>query len=331
MPPVKCTDCNKSITKKLPGIECNKCRKWYHAECAGITKEKFSLLADTECIEWVCRKCNKNLKRLSLILPDVEESPVAAFAEELMDKQQISVMIRSEVAKILRTELGELKASIQFSSDKVDEYEEKFAATEEIIKGLQNKLANAINNYHNLELKYQALDQRITSIEQEKFSAMVEIAGIPTKPNEDVTNIVKTISENMQTSMEDVSSIKRIKKLSPTSTDGKKDSAIDKSTILLTMKNEQKKNTWINAGRMAKLVSTNIDPFLKEERIHIREALTNSIKRLLWQAKQKLKGTYEFVWCKEGRILARKAEKSKVREIRSMMDIDKLLENKLGN
>lgn len=330
MPPVKCTDCNKSVTKKLPGIECSKCNKWRHADCAGISSDKFVLLANTECIDWVCRKCNKNPKRLSLILPDIEESPNTS-EEEVIGKQQIIAMVRSEVTKILRTELGEIQASMQFSSDKIDEYEEKFSATEEIIKGLQSKLANAINNYHNLDLKYQAMEQRITMMEQEKLSATVEIAGIPMKPNEDVINIVKIISENIQASMEDVSSIKRVKKLSSISTGGGKDSGLDKSTILLTMKNEENRNAWINAGREANLINTTVDPSLKVERIYIREALTTPIRKLLWQAKQKLRSTFKFVWYKDGRILARKDEKSKVREIRNIMDIDRLLENKLGN
>lgn len=327
MPPVKCVDCIKAVTKKLPGIECNKCHKWNHAECAGIPKDKFALLAETECIDWVCRKCNKNPKRLSLILPGTEENFITPTAEEPMDKLQIAALIKSEVTKMLRAELGDLKASLQFSSDKLDEYEEKFAATEVIIKGIQGKLANTLNNFHNLELKYQALEQRIALTEQEKLSATVEIAGIPMKPNENVASIVKSISENIQTSMEDVSSIKRIKKMSLSSKDGKNDSGLDKSTILLTMKNTEKRTTWINAGREAKLVSTKIDPSLKEERVHIREALTNPIKKLLWQSKQMLKGTYEFVWCKEGRVLARKSEKSKVREIRCVTDIDKLLDS----
>lgn len=326
MPPVKCIECNKSVTKKLPGIECSKCRKWRHADCAGISNEQIALLADTECIDWVCRKCNNNPRRLSVIMPDVEESPCTLSDELTVSKQQITTIIRNEVSKILKAELRDIKASTQFSSDKIDEYEEKIAATEEIIKGLQSKLANATNKYRHLELKYQALEQRLVTIEQEKLSAMVEIAGIPTKPNEDVTNIVKTISENIQTSMHDVSSIKRIKKLPPQLASGQKDVGIDKSTILLTMKNEEKKSTWITAGRQAKLLSTVVDPSLKEEKIHIREALTPPIKKLLWQAKQQLKGIYAFVWCKEGRILARKTEKSKVREIRNTTDLDKLLE-----
>lgn len=57
-------------------------------------------------------------------------------------------MIRSEVAKILRAELGEIKWSMQFSSHKKDECEEKFAGNKVIMKGLQGKLANAMNNYH---------------------------------------------------------------------------------------------------------------------------------------------------------------------------------------
>lgn len=59
----------------------------------------------------------------------------------------------------------------------------------------------------------------------------------------------------------------------------RKDIGLDKSTILLTMKNQERKNTWINTGRDATLLSTAVDPFLKEERIHIREVLTSSITK----------------------------------------------------
>lgn len=150
MPPVKCTDSNKSVTKILSGIECSKCNKCRHADCAAISNEKFALLANTGCMDWVCRKYNKNSKCLWLILPESPNTPIAE--EQTMGKLQIAEMVRSEVTKILRTELEKIRR-MQFSSDKVDEYEEKFSPTEEIIKDYKaNSPMLSITN-HDLELK----------------------------------------------------------------------------------------------------------------------------------------------------------------------------------
>lgn len=323
----KCTDCNKVITKRLPGIECSKCHKWRHAECTGIPPDKFDALITTECVDWVCRKCNKNPKRLSVIAPDFENEPITPITDVIDPKLQLASMVRTEVNKILKSEINDLRSSNQFFSDKIDEYEEKITAFNEIVKGLESKVLNLSNKNSNTELRCQALEQRVAELEQNKLDSTVEVAGIPKCKDENIGKLVTSISEKLGVPAHDVVASYRMNKKSHTKEEQTNNSGY-KSPIVVTLKDVGRRNAWVAAGRAAGLTAADFgsDPvFSSTARLYVREALTHHMKNLLWQAKQRLKQAYRFVWCKDNKIFVRRDEREKIIIIRSISDIENLL------
>ncbi|CAK1579248.1 unnamed protein product [Parnassius mnemosyne] len=57
----KCSQCNKIVTKKSPGIQCDKCSKWTHGECAAISEEQLNVLNSTDFVDWKCQLKRNNL------------------------------------------------------------------------------------------------------------------------------------------------------------------------------------------------------------------------------------------------------------------------------
>ncbi|KAJ2939934.1 hypothetical protein O0L34_g6641 [Tuta absoluta] len=95
------------------------------------------------------------------------------------------------------------------------------------------------------------------------------------------------------------------------------------------MQDKQVKFDWLAAARnkkiFAKDVILDLDETVANDQIYVREAATPNQKKLLWQVKQSLKPTYKFIWFKDGRILVRKEENSKIFCIYTEGDITKLM------
>jgi hypothetical protein len=62
------------------------------------------------------------------------------------------------------------------------------------------------------------------------------------------------------------------------------------------------------------------------DRVYLREALTKHIKTLLFTAKTKLCKSFKFVWCKDGKVCARRTESSKILYIRSIQDLNRIIQ-----
>ncbi|CAK1595086.1 unnamed protein product [Parnassius mnemosyne] len=116
----------------------------------------------------------------------------------------------------------------------------------------------------------------------------------------------------------DIESIKRVP--------GKKEKP---GNIEITFKNETESTKWITAAKNSKLYAhdfmDNQAEATGKQIIYMREVLSYYNKKLLWEAKQKLKPTYKYVWYKRGIIRARKEEQSDIIIIRREEDIAKLL------
>ena len=51
---VICVDCNRCITFRGKGVECESCKNWFHEKCQGITDTEYQTMQD---IVWICSYC----------------------------------------------------------------------------------------------------------------------------------------------------------------------------------------------------------------------------------------------------------------------------------
>lgn len=69
---------------------------------------------------------------------------------------------------------------------------------------------------------------------------------------------------------------------------------------------------------------TSIPQEKAENRVYLRQALTKYLKTLLYTAKTQLGKSFQFVWCKDGKVSARLNSDSKINYIRSVLDINRI-------
>lgn len=318
---VKCYKCNRVVNTKSPGIQCSKCNKWIHAACASITPEQLNTLYATESVDWKCRVCAGTLKkpkRLSCIMPDPEDDD-NTDAEQLpnsedqgMDYHTMMTRMLREVRQVIRDELA---TTMQFYSNKIDDYEIKVNGYVENIKTVERHCTDLKNQYNNLVLRNNILEQKVNAIEQRNIINNLEICGVQEQKNENIKAIVQNISDTIKQPIQEVDKAYRKKMKNKTGTN--KDTAAD---IIIVSLKEGCRDKWLQA---AKEWNTGKQ---KHEQIYIRESLTPSNSYLLWKAKQELKFTklYKYVWYKGGSILARREENDKANLIRSEADIERL-------
>lgn len=323
----KCDKCKKLVSKKSPGIQCSKCSRWLHATCADITYDQLATFA-TEAVDWKCKSCivPAKHKRVSVILPDVEDndntdtepvlqSPPSNCSEKILQdiRRQIRVIVEEE-----------LKRSLQFFSDKIDDYQEKIDKFEEKTKTMEGQNKDLSNRCTHLKLKCELLEQKINDMEQVNMENKLEICGLQRAENENVQDLTRRLCEAIQQNPKDI--IKVYRKESKAPSTHKRNA----STLVVTLRDGCRDN-WLEKSRSTKITGRNIGRE-DDAKVFMREALTPATAFLLWKAKSELKekNIFKYVWCKRGTILIRRADEEKIHVIRSVSDIEKWQSSKSG-
>ncbi|KAI5633130.1 PHD-finger domain-containing protein [Phthorimaea operculella] len=336
----KCAKCSKVVSKRYPGVQCNKCSKWFHGACASLTTEQLSALSTTESVDWKCSRCattsGSKPKRISVILPDAEEDEESEKEQEVImpkDKEdrfinemrKESRKMREIIREIIREELN---ITLKFYSDKIDEYEEKMREYETRVKLMENECKNLSNKYKNLELKCGVIEQKSNKLEQAQASNDLEICGLPVLDNEDLKEKTKIVSSMLQQkSQEDIVKVYR-KKIGArqASTPARAAREAADAPVVVTLR-QGCKDAWLRAAKNATIYLRDLGYEVDEEhnkRIYIRAALSPTNAYLLWKAKSELreKALCKYVWYKDGNIMVRKAEGDrKIYYVRSADDI----------
>ncbi|CAH1645687.1 unnamed protein product [Spodoptera littoralis] len=308
----KCAKCSKAVTKKSPGVQCNKCSKWYHGSCASLTAEQLTALSSMESVDWKCRVCSIAVggkgRRISVILPDPddEESDVEGIANQqdktLFEIHQEVRQLRQNVKDIIR---DELQNTLKFYSNKIDEYEEKVKSYEMRVKIMENQCKNLNDICTNLTLKNEVLEQKLSKLEQAQSYNELEICGMEEQQNEDIKNIVTTYSQLLKQNPDDIiKAVRRKKPIHPGTAQAER-LKVD-APIMISLR-EGRREQWYEAARTVNVTSKDLGGE-SGNKVYLREALSPTISYLLWKTKTNLKekALCKYVWCRNGQIMVRK-------------------------
>lgn len=324
---VKCTKCSKIINKKSPGVQCNKCSKWYHGPCASLTVEQLSELSVADA-EWKCRDCNNGgarSKRISVILPDTEEEESDVETISASTQGQLLYDIRQELREMRKTVRDiireELQSTLQFYSKKIDDYESKMHEYENRIKLMDNQLKNVSNASKNIQLKYDVMEQKVNKLEQAQICNKIEICGIDEK-EQDVRKIAEKCAVLLQQKMDCITNVYR-KNIATRSGTARAARAAADAPIIVSLR-EGCSTIWLQAARNVDICSSDLG-LQGGTKIYLRASLSPTTAFLLWKAKSDLKdkSLCKFIWCKDGVIMVRKNEgDKKIYYVRSAGDIE---------
>lgn len=195
--------------------------------------------------------------------------------------------------------------------------EQSLKNQETVIKSLENKNQDLINKNKNLELRMSVFELEINNFEQKTLATTLEVAGLPEISPCDADKVLQTVASKLNMNLCDIRSSQCIpgSKMKP-------------GAILVEMKSKVARRKSIDASKEKCLTTVQLIPDVPKEvadkRVFIREALTKHFKTLLYNAKTRLSKSFQFIWCKDGKIYARKNEKSKILYVRSMDDIQQI-------
>lgn len=258
-------------------------------------------------------------KRISCIIADTEAEDEDASDTEITKNvilQQILRDIRREVKDIIREEL---QTTLNFYSEKIDDYEAKIKKFEINMKTLDNKCNDLQNNLKNSNLKIGILEQKVNIHEQNQLSNNLEICGIKEVEHENLTDITTNLCEKLKLKPDDVVKVYRKRR------NNKKNVDLMTLTVLLR---DGCRESWLEAAKNTPIHANELGCDDEDTKVYLRESLTPATAYLLWRAKEELKKTnlYKYVWCKNGVILVKKNDdpKSKSYPVRAIQDIQRL-------
>lgn len=313
---VKCAKCAKLVNKKAPGLQCNKCNKWLHALCVSITTDQLNALNSTDSVDWKCNSCAgvSKARRLSCILPEDDgEENTDTELNTITNPMTHKILreIRAEVKEVIRQEL---QRTLQFYSDKIDEYEKKMQSYNKSVKYLENQCTDLRNNLRNINLKYEALENKFNQIEQTQLSNQLEICGIKELEKENLEEVVQKVAVAIQQNPDDIVKVYRKRRRN---SDPKRKI---QSPIAVVLR-EGTRDAWLEASKNTDVCGTSVG---REDtnKVYLRECLTSATAFLLWKTKTELKELYKYIWCRNGNILIRKVDNAKIMTVRSLQDIE---------
>lgn len=276
-------------------LNCKKCKKFCETTelhlCCEFCEEKFH----TTCLKMNTANLNKALKQQFWFC---SQKCNAAFEKSTQDIEPVTAKEKVTLDDIME-KIRENQESLQFMSTM---YEDNKMLIKEMT--LLKKHNIEITN----ELNY--LRHEVNQLKHDKIKKNIIVYGIENEPNNEekekdivdkFTNIVKSI--NVIVTNDDIDKAYRINsnknKKGPVVIEFRKNST--KMDVMLN-----KKNLWNKES---------------SKNVRINEQLTTYSYNLLLQARESLNKNFKYIWSRDGKVMIKKDEDSKAREIKSVNDI----------
>lgn len=310
----KCDLCNKGITKRSPGMECSKCEKVVHTSqvCSGLPAKQLSALRNSESLVWTCEECSRisPKRKNSFIIPDEDEEDDLedALTQNLgaIDVKKLLRDISTEVKKIVRKETEAIEESINYFGKKMEEFGGMMEVFTGKIKEIEMKQVYLVNKNKHLETKVSSLEVQIRKMEQCNLDTKVEIAGIPKSKDENIKIIACNIAKLLDMDVKNIVNVKRV--AGKLGFDG---------PLLVELVDSDLAASWARASKKESkpILAQHVVPSIQQEaakaKVIVRRALTKANKTLLWNAQQKLRPAFKYVWFQAGKVLARKGDEDR--------------------
>lgn len=293
----KCSICQKNVSKGVLKLQCGVCKLHFHLECGKVSEVDARLMA-VEKRSWSCEACKKLANSpLSNSFPGRRSILVSQPADVRID----AISELKDIVKQLQHENKEIIRSLDFLTNQFDEEKKRSKVLEDMVVDLTKE---------NQGLRSEVDKLKIISNQEEtrKVANNLSITGLITKEDSKEEALEKTIKlfSFLETpiSSTDVLDFKQV----PTKTGVK---------AIATIKTEHKRKILGSRSKKGKLTLRNTKFSESDQRIFVDEELTKETYNLFKYSKQ-LKGVgYKYVWHRDGKVLARKNDESKIIAIRN--------------
>lgn len=242
-----------------------------------------------------------------------EEEDLEVKIEKSMEKvmNKFKTSFKKELQKEFQGQLREIEKSLNFNSEKMEEI------LAEMVKVNEKQRKLEAENQE-LKTKLMTMSTIVEDLEQYTRNRNIQIDGMPEENNEDLRKMMKNIGEKIQVEFEDkeVDAIHRL----PT-----RNESNNCPPIVVQFTTRQVRDKILTNARKTKLNTKDFGKTV-DKPIFINEHLTKSKKQIMFEARRlKIARGYKFLWTRNGKVLIRKSEQTRVIELRTLDDLVKIV------
>ena len=244
-----------------------------------------------------------------------------ASTEELMS-ELIKVSKKVDQLDYIKTKIDEFGKSLEFLNAKYDEQKKEIDRLKIENQNIKAKNVELEKDMNDLEGKNNVLQKRIEEIEQYSRRNNVEICGIPESVGENTETVVIKLSEKLGQNInnDDIDICHRVPLPEKS---GKKQEK--PSPIVVRFVRRKVRNELMASARARRIKANVINSQFSEDPIYVNEHLTPENKQLLGMSRTKKKQLkWAYCWVKDGKILMRKGDNSRIFRISKEEDLIKL-------
>lgn len=308
-----CGVCNKLCTDGSDVKCAGSCARLFHPSCVALEGAKTRASKDWKCKD--CKQTSYTSSKLSTDSTVLAKDFLIRLIENL--KQEISQEFKS-----VKTDMGELTASVQFLSEKFDASAKIMTEIKQEITDLKRENKKLREESKSLGKRVCELEERVRNMEQYSRKNNIEISGIPTTPNEDVKTIVKDVGTALGLEVEpsQIAAAHRIPTYNQSRTPSVVVQFFDravKEDFIAKFKETRAQNNHLTAAKVNKSFPA--------QRVYVNDHLSPENKRFLAALKVKCKElNFAFVWSRDGKFFVRKTAGDKAIKVSTTDDISKL-------
>lgn len=306
----KCGKCDTNITKTKASAQCEKCKKWMHANCAGLSDVDLEVLRDLNN-KFYCEECKSlvtNRVRRSMILSDNAVSKSTNSNEDIM-----------ESIKGLREEIRDLRYDLKFYAEQYEVQKEKNTMFGNEIRLLKRENEEIKTELRKLKGQYltKENENRITNVIVMGIKSTAEEVGFsPDNVIHKTEKVLKYIDSEMN--LNNV----QIKLLSPLKAN---------TPVLVTFKSVEDKHKLLKKRKSKGKIVGDRCGLTETNPIFINEDMSKETRELYASARTLRNKGYKYIWAKDGRIFARQDDNAKLIRINSLDDIEGIIKDNPNN
>lgn len=317
-----CALCSQLLPTDGKFLTCMLCKRGYHLgkNCSAVTEGTYTKMSIERREAWSCQAC----KQSGAATSDASFSHQLTSVSQKLDQLTTTVgalvvkveelLVFKSTAERLAETVGEVQKSIEFLSTKYDSVLSAVSDNQAELGKLRAH-CESLSTVSAQAATIHSMNTEINALEQFTRRCNFEIHGLPVERNENLMSILGKVAGKLGIEFQpsDVAVVHRL----PARMDSIPAIIVQAHTVAIKQK-------WLDARKgLPKLV---LDGMVPNPRLYFNDNLTRANRDLFRQARMRgREKEYKFVWTRDGKVLARKAEGSPLVRIDTLMDLEKLV------
>ncbi|KAM7281222.1 uncharacterized protein ISCGN_006116 [Ixodes scapularis] len=222
--------------------------------------------------------------------------------------------LRNELRDI-HTELKGINDGMNFINKDFEEFKEKIESVIVENAALQRANTELGEKYDQVAKSLKENEERLLQYEQYSRRHNLEVKGIPKTETESITDLIFQIGNLIgeQITLTDIETCHRV----PTR-------EVTKSNVIVQFQRRQKRDAVLDKAKKRKITCRDLG-LPDATPVYVNEHLCPTLKRLLGMAtSRKREMQWRYVWVRNAKILARKADNAPIVTISDERDLDKI-------